>query len=87
MEVRADLLAVLIEQVKSWEVSQEAATERLSITHPRLNDFMRDKLGKFSLDALVDLAATVGLTLEIGIGTGLHDVSATRSSVPKPISS
>ncbi len=68
MKVRADLLAALIARVKSWEVPQEVAAKRLAITRPRLNDLLRGKLGKFSLDALVNLAAAAGLTLEIRIG-------------------
>lgn len=68
MKVRADLLAALIAQVKSWEVPQEGAAKRLAITRLRLNDLLRGKLGKFSLDALVNLAAAAGLTLEIRIG-------------------
>ena len=68
MKARADLLAALIERVKSWELPQEAAAKRLAITRPRLNDLLRGKLGKFSLDALVNLAAAAGLSLEIRIG-------------------
>jgi len=68
MKVRADLLAALVEQVNSWEVLQEAAAERLSITRPRLNDLLRGKLGKFSLDALVNLTAAAGFTLDIRVG-------------------
>ena len=68
MKARADLLAALVEQVNSWGVSQEAAAERLSITRPRLNDLLRGKLGKFSLDALVNLTAAAGLSLEIRVG-------------------
>ncbi len=48
-------------------MSQEAAAERLSITRARLNDLLRGKLGKFSLDALVNLTAAAGLILEIRI--------------------
>lgn len=65
MKARADVLAVLITQVKSWGLPQEAAAARLGITRPRLNDLLRGKLGKFSLDALVNLATAAGLTLEI----------------------
>lgn len=65
MKARADLLAVLVEQVKSWGLPQDAAAARLGITRPRLNDLLRGKLGKFSLDALVNLATAAGLTLEI----------------------
>lgn len=68
MKARADLLAVLVDQVKSWGLPQEAAATRLGITRPRLNDLLRGKLGKFSLDALVNLVAAAGLTLEIRAG-------------------
>jgi len=69
MKARADLLAVLVEQVKSWDLPQEAAAARLGITRPRLNDLLRGKLGKFSLDALVNLATAAGLTLEIRVAS------------------
>jgi predicted XRE-type DNA-binding protein len=65
MKVRSELLSAVKAQVQSWEVSQEAAAQRLGITRPRLNDLMRGKLGKFSLDALVNLATAAGLVLEI----------------------
>ncbi len=67
MKARADLLAVLIERIGSWRLPQEAAAKRLAITRPRLNDLLRGKLGKFSLDALVNLAAAAGLALEIRV--------------------
>jgi predicted XRE-type DNA-binding protein len=67
MKARADLIAALAEQVKSWNLPQEAAAARLAITRPRLNDLLRGKLGKFSLDALVNLTAAAGLTLEIRV--------------------
>ena len=67
MKARAALLGAVVDQVKSWGVSQEAAAARLAITRPRLNDLMRGKLGKFSLDALVNLATAAGLSLEIRI--------------------
>ena len=70
MKARADLLAALVERVNSWGLSQEAAAERLAITRPRLNDLLRGKLGKFSLDALVNLTAAAGLTLEFRIAAG-----------------
>jgi predicted XRE-type DNA-binding protein len=67
MKARADLLAILTAHIKSWDLPQEAAAARLGITRPRLNDLMRGKLGKFSLDALVNLATAAGLALEIRV--------------------
>lgn len=67
MKARAELLSAIKARVKSWELPQEAAAERLGITRPRLNDLMRGKLGKFSLDALVNLTSAAGLTLEMKV--------------------
>ena len=67
MKAQSDLHGALVEQVNSWNLSQEAAAARLGITRPRLNDLMRGKLSKFSLDALVNLATAAGLVLEIRV--------------------
>lgn len=67
MKARAELLSALKARVISWELPQEAAAVRLGVTRPRLNDLVRGKLGKFSLDALVNLSAAAGMKLEIKI--------------------
>ncbi|OYY77006.1 MAG: XRE family transcriptional regulator [Sphingomonas sp. 28-62-20] len=67
MKARSYLLSSLTSQIRSWDLSQEAAAARLGITRPRLNDLLRGKLGKFSLDALVNLATAAGLVLEIRV--------------------
>lgn len=67
LKARAELMSAVRARVRSWQVSQEAAAGRLGITRPRLSDLMRGKLGKFSLDALVNLTAAAGLALEIRI--------------------
>lgn len=40
---------------------------RLGVTQPRLNDLLRGCVGKFSLDALVALAARAGLAVRMEI--------------------
>ena len=67
MKARAELMAAIRQRVVAWNVSQQAAATRLGITRPRLNDLLRGKLGKFSLDALVNLAVGAGLTFEVRI--------------------
>ncbi len=68
LKARAELLSALKARIGGWGVPQEAAAARLGITRPRLNDLMRGKLGKFSLDALVNLTAAAGLSLRISVG-------------------
>lgn len=67
LKARAELMSALRARIGSWQVPQEAAAARLGITRPRLSDLMRGKLGKFSLDALVNLTAAAGLALEIRV--------------------
>lgn len=72
MTARADLLLAIRKRIKEWNLTQEDAAARIGLTRPRLNDLMRGKLDKFSLDALVNIAAAAGFRLHIE----LEDVKA-----------
>lgn len=67
LKARSDLMTAIQARVRSWGVTQEAAAARLGIGRTRLNDLLRDKMHKFSLDALADPAVRAGLALEIRI--------------------
>jgi predicted XRE-type DNA-binding protein len=68
MRARSALLIALRTKIENWHVTQSEAARRLGLTQPRLNDLMRGRLDKFSLDALVNLAAAAGLTVRLEIG-------------------
>ncbi|MCJ7955710.1 MULTISPECIES: helix-turn-helix domain-containing protein [unclassified Pseudomonas] len=65
MRLRSKLLLALCNTIRSWELSQKAAAERLNISQPRLNDVLNGKIDKFSLDALVNLSAAAQLEVDI----------------------
>lgn len=67
MKARAELMLGIRERVKAWRIPQEEAAKRLGLTRPRLNDLLRGKIDKFSLDALVNIVTAAGYTLHIGI--------------------
>ena len=64
MKARAQLLQ---KTINSWELSQKSAANRLGLTQPRLNDLLRGKIDKFSLDALFDLAGRAGLKISLAL--------------------
>ena len=68
MRARSALMIALRSKVESWKVSQSEAAHRLGLTQPRLNDLMRGRIDKFSLDALMNLARPAELTVRIEIG-------------------
>ena len=69
MTLRSDLMRAIRKEVQSWAGSQTAAARRLGVTQPRLNDLLRNRINKFSLDALVTLACRAGLTVRLDVGT------------------
>lgn len=67
LKARSALLYEIRKAVQKWEVPQEEAAKRLGLTRPRTNDLLRGKLAKFSLDALVNIAASAHLDIEIRV--------------------
>lgn len=68
MRARSALMIALRSKIESWDLSQAQAARRVGITQPRLNDLLRGRLDRFSLDALVNLAARAGLEVRLEIG-------------------
>lgn len=67
LKARSALLYEIRKAVLRWNVPQEDAAKRLGLTRPRTNDLLRGKLAKFSLDALVNIAASAHLDIEIRV--------------------
>jgi predicted XRE-type DNA-binding protein len=67
MKARSDLMIAVQETVEGWSVTQSAAASRLGLTQPRLNDLLRGRINKFSLDTLLNLASRAGLTVKLEI--------------------
>lgn len=67
MTLRSDLLIAIQQEVRDWGLTQTQAASRLGITQPRLNDLLKGKIAKFSLDALVELARSAGLSVRLEV--------------------
>ena len=67
MTMRSDLLRAVRKVVEGWGVSQTEAAKRMGVTQPRLNDLLRNRINKFSLDALVTLGVRAGLELHLDV--------------------
>ena len=65
MKVRSEVMMAVRKSVDRWELTQAAAAKRLGITQPRLNDLLRGRIDRFSLDALVDIAVRAGLLVYV----------------------
>jgi len=65
LQLRAELMhkiAVIVAR-KGW--TQAEAARRCGITQPRMNDLLRGRISKFSLDALVNAATALGCRVRV----------------------
>ena len=68
MRRRADMAIAIGAVVEGWGLSQSQAARRLGVTQPRLNDLLRGRLDRFSMDTLIAIAERAGLAVEVRIG-------------------
>ncbi|HAT8639966.1 TPA: helix-turn-helix domain-containing protein [Legionella pneumophila] len=65
MQVKAELMRQIVAIVKKNGWKQVEAAQHCGITQPRLNDMLRGRISRFSLDALVNIAAAIGQRVHI----------------------
>jgi len=67
MKARAELMTAIRQTAEKWGLTQAAAAKKLGLTQPRMNDLLRGRINKFSLDALIDLASRAGLAVRLQV--------------------
>ena len=67
LHLRSELMTRVEQFVKRSGVTQTEAAGALGITQPRLNDLLRGKIDKFSLDALVNMLGRAGMRVELRV--------------------
>lgn len=65
--LRSQLMTRIEQFVERSGMTQTAAARALGVTQPRLNDLVRGKIDKFSLDALVNMLAHAGMRVEMKV--------------------
>jgi predicted XRE-type DNA-binding protein len=60
LELRYQLMEQISSIVKQNGWTQAEAAKRCGVTQPRLNDLLRGRIARFSLDALVNIASALG---------------------------
>jgi predicted XRE-type DNA-binding protein len=69
LRARADLMRQIAEIIENNGWKQVEAAERCGITQPRVNDLLRGRVSRFSLDALVNIATTLGRRVSMELET------------------
>ena len=67
MKLRSGLMMALKAHMERVGLSQSEAAKLCGVTQPRVSDLVRGKINLFGLDALLNMAATVGLHVEMTV--------------------
>ena len=63
LRARAELMRQIAEVVKGSGWTQVDAATHCGISQPRINDLLRGRVSRFSIDALVNIATALGRTV------------------------
>ncbi len=65
LRARADLMQKIAAIVKRNGWTQAEAASRCGVTQPRVNDLLRGRVSRFSLDALVNICTALGCRVRL----------------------
>jgi predicted XRE-type DNA-binding protein len=64
LEARSELMVRIRKTIDKAGWTQAEAAVRCGVSQPRVNDLMRGKIDKFSIDALVNMLTALGQRIE-----------------------
>ena len=65
LQARAELMLQITAIIKANDWKQADAATHCGVTQPRINDLLRGRVSRFSLDALVNIAADLGQRVQV----------------------
>jgi len=65
LRARAELMRKIAAIVKESGWTQSEAAKHCGVTQPRINDLLRGRVSRFSLDALVNIATAFGRKVHV----------------------
>lgn len=67
LRTRAELMRQIAGFLRKQHWTQVEAAQRSGVTQPRINDLLRGRVSRFSLDALVNIAAALGCRVRVDL--------------------
>lgn len=67
LRARAELMRQIAALVKRQDWTQAEAASHCGVTQPRMNDLVRGRVSRFSLDALVNISTALGYRVRVDL--------------------
>lgn len=65
LSARSDLMTQISSIIEKNGWTQTEAAKRCGVSQPRINDLLRGRISRFSVDALVNIAAALGRKVKV----------------------
>ena len=76
LKIRSHLMDAIKAYINHEGITQEEAARLLGVPRSRVSELVNDRISKFTIDKLVNMAARVGLTARITIRRARHRAAA-----------
>ena len=67
LRARSELMQKIVARLTTHDWTQAEAAKRCGVTQPRINDLLRGRVSRFSLDALVNIATALGCRVRVDL--------------------
>ena len=67
LTLRSELMDEIETIIKKNKWTQKEAAKRCGVAQPRINDLLRGRIARFSIDALVNIAAALGRKVRVSL--------------------
>ncbi len=67
LRLRSELMDKIVALIEAQSWTQLEAAKHCRVTQPRINDLLRGRISRFSLDALVNIASALGQRVQVAL--------------------
>jgi predicted XRE-type DNA-binding protein len=84
LRMRAELMDEIIDVIERHDWTQADAASRCGVSQPRINDLVRGRFSRFSLDALVNMAVALGMRVSLVVSGARRSMSVAKRTAHTP---
>jgi predicted XRE-type DNA-binding protein len=70
LRIRAKMMMALNRYIEERKITQSGAARVMGVSQPRISDLVRGKIGRFTIDTLVNMVTAAGLKVNVDITSG-----------------
>ncbi len=63
--IKSRIMMIIEQHIKKQCLTQQQVAEKMGVNQPRISDLTRGKIGKFTIDTLIDLLSAMRLQIEM----------------------